>query len=145
MKSPLSQKRDCRFGKKLGQERVRSEYMKDMARARLAGVVGAASRNKNITSVYDYNSSSHRNISVKLTNGKVTGYDYESSSHFSGGSNGKLDYYDYDTSSHVQLKIDGNKFSGYDYHTSQHFSGTINSSSISIYDYETSQHYNFSV
>jgi hypothetical protein len=120
--------------------------MKDSTRARVASVVGAAFKNKDVSSVYDYASGSYKNTSVKVKDGKVSGYDYSTSSHYSGdGQRGKLDFYDYETSSHVQLNIDGEKFSGYDYHTSNHFSGTINGNSISLYDYETGQYYNFSV
>jgi hypothetical protein len=119
--------------------------MKKSTRAKVAAAVGASHKNKSISSVYDYNAGAHRNLSAKVNSGKLNGYDYGTSSHFSGGGNGKLDFYDYETSSHVQLKLEGGKFSGYDYHTSQHFSGTITNNSISLYDYETGQHYSYSV
>ncbi|GAU08884.1 hypothetical protein [Desulfoplanes formicivorans] len=119
--------------------------MKDSTRAKVAAAVGAAYKKKSVSSVYDYSTGSHKSISAKVENGTLSGFDYGSSSHFSGGSNDKLDFYDYETSSHVQLKLEGSKFSGYDYHSSNHFSGNINGSFVSIYDYETGQHYNFSV
>jgi hypothetical protein len=119
--------------------------MKESTRARVASIVGAAFKEKKINSVYDYASGKYRNTSVKVKGGKVNGYDYSSSSHYSGGGQGgKLDFYDYETSSHVQLKLDGKKYSGYDYHTGKHFSGTISGNSISLYDYETGQYYNYS-
>ena len=120
--------------------------MKEATRSKVASVIGAAFKKKNISSVYDYSSGGYKNTSAKVENGKVSGYDYSTSSHFSGGgSGGKLDFYDYETSSHVQLKLEGKKFSGYDYHTNKHFSGTISGNSISLYDYESNQYYNYSV
>lgn len=120
------------------------KIMKGTTRARVAAVVGAATKKQNVSSVYDYSTGSHRNTSVKVENGRVSGYDYNTSSHFSGASS-NLDFYDYDTSAHVQLKLNGNQFTGFDYHTGSHFSGSVNGSSISLYDYETGQYYNFSV
>ena len=119
--------------------------MKDSARARVAAIVGAASKGKNISSVYDYSSGGHRNTSVSINGGQISGFDYTTSSHFSGGGSGNLDFYDYETSKHVQLKMNGNNFDGYDYHSGRHFSGTVNSGSVSLYDYETAQHHNYSV
>lgn len=119
--------------------------MKDSTRARVAVIVGAVSKGKSISSIYDYSSGGHRNISVSIKGGKVSGYDYTTSSHFSGGGSGNLNFFDYETSKHVQLKINGNNFDGYDYHSGNHFSGTVNSGSVSLYDYETAQHYNYSV
>jgi hypothetical protein len=117
--------------------------MKDSTRARVAAAVAAAAKGKKVSSVYDYSAGQHRNASAELRNGNVKGYDYSTSSHFSGGSR-DLNFYDYETSAHVQLKLDGEKFKGYDYHTGAHFSGTVRGRSISLYDYETGQHYNFS-
>lgn len=121
--------------------------MKDSTRARVAAIVGATSKGQNVSSVYDYSSGGYRNASVSVnSNGNVDGYDYTTSSHFSGGGGqGNLDFYDYETSKHVQLKMNGNNFEGYDYHSGKHFSGSVSGSSISLYDYETGQYYNFSV
>ena len=119
--------------------------MKDSTRARVAAAVGAAVKQKRISGVFDYQSGKHRQASADVSHGKVTGFDYDSSTHFSGGGSKKLDFFDYETSSHVQLKLDGKKFSGFDYYTSSHFSGTISGNSISLYDYETGQYYNYGV
>ena len=118
--------------------------MKHELRARVASVVAAATSGANVNSVYDYSKNVHRQASVQINMGQISGYDYDTSTHFSGGGNGVLDFYDYETSKHVQLKLNGNQFSGYDYNSSSHFSGTANNRSITLYDYETSQHYNFS-
>lgn len=120
--------------------------MKDTARARVAAIVGAADLKKNISSVYDYSVSGYKSISVSLgQNGSFSGYDYSTSTHFSGSGNGSLDYYDYHTSNFLQLKLIDKKFEGYDYDSQKHFSGSINGNSISFYDYETSKFYNYSV
>ncbi len=118
--------------------------MRDSTRARVAAIVGAAEKKRGISSVYDYSSGRHRNASVEIRNGRFNGYDFSTSSHFSGGGNRSLDFFDYETSSHVQLKLDGSTFSGYDYHTGRHFSGAVAKGSISLYDYETGRYYNYS-
>lgn len=38
--------------------------MEDSTRARVAAIVGAAFKNKKVSSIYDYNMSGHKNISV---------------------------------------------------------------------------------
>ena len=120
--------------------------MKDSTRARVAAIVGAASKGQSVSTVYDCSSGGHRNTSVSISNGQVSGYDHTTSSHFSGGGgSGNLDFYDYETSKHVQLKMNGNNFDGYDYHAEKHFSGTVNGGSVTLYDYETGQHYSYSV
>ena len=117
--------------------------MKDTTRARVAAVVAAASRNRKVSSVFDYGAGSYRNASAEVRSGRVTGFDYGTSSHFTGSGSGKLDFFDYETSSHVQLKTDGDKFSGFDYHTGSHFSGTVRGNAIVVYDYGTGQHHNY--
>jgi len=118
--------------------------MKETTRARVAAAIGAASLQKDVSAVYDYSASGYKNISASVSNGSLSGYDYSTSSHFSGGG-GSLDFYDYDNSKHVQLKLNGTRFDGYDYDSQKHFSGTINGNSISLYDYETSKYYNYSI
>ncbi len=120
--------------------------MKDSTIARVAAIVGVAGKGQNVSSVYDYSAGGYRNTSVSITDGQVSGYDYTTSSHFSGGGgSGNLDFYDYETSKHVQLKMNGNSFNGYDYYSGKHFSGTVNGASVSIYDYETGKYHNYSV
>jgi hypothetical protein len=111
---------------------------------RVAAVVGAASKGKRVSSIHDYATSSDRQASAKDTNGRVSGYDYSTSTHFSGGGSNNLNFYDYETSSHVQLKLNSNTFSGYDYHRGKHFSGRVSGGSISLYDYETGQYHSYS-
>ncbi|MBH9721982.1 hypothetical protein JAO10_16720 [Burkholderia contaminans] len=119
--------------------------MKDTTRARVAAAVGAAVNGEDVTSVYDYSSGGYRSISASVGNGSLDGYDYSTSSHFTGGGGGSLDFYDYQNSKHVQLSLSGNSFDGYDYDSGKHFSGTVDGRSISIYDYETNKYYNYSV
>jgi hypothetical protein len=120
--------------------------LKDSTRARVAAIIGAASRGQSVSSVYDYSSGDHRNISVSINNGRVSGYDHTSSSHFMGdGGHGNLDFYDYETANNVQLKITENSFFGYDYKSGKPFSGTVSKDSLTLYDYETGQHYRYRV
>lgn len=120
--------------------------MKDSIRARVASIVGAAFRGEQVSSVYDYASGSYRTTLAEVTDGKVSGYDYGTSTHYSGRAHGgDLDFYDYEICSRVQLKLDGSEFSGYDYHSGNHFSGTITGKAICLHDYETGQYYNFSL
>lgn len=117
--------------------------MKESTRARVAAAVAAAAKGGKVNAVYDYSAAQYRNASADVRGGRVTGYDYSTSSHFSGGGSGKLDFYDYENAAHVQLKLEGDKFSGYDYHTQSHFSGTVRGSSISLYDYQVGGYFNF--
>lgn len=119
--------------------------MKNGTRARVAAVVAAAAQRNRVSSIFDYSSSSYRLATVSIDSGRVSGFDYSSSSHFSGSnaSNDAFDFFDYETSSHVSLKVEGSSFSGFDYHTSSHFSGRVNGRSVSLYDYGTSSYYNF--
>jgi len=119
--------------------------VKETTRARVAAVVGAAANKKKISSIYDYSASCHRSISANIAHGKVEGYDYTTSTFFSGNSNNSLDFYDYGNSKHVNLKINGEKFDGYDYDTQKHFCGTVNGKSVSLYDYDTGKYYNYSI
>ena len=117
--------------------------MKDTTRARVAAVIAAVARNRKVSAVFDYDAGSYRNASAEIRSGRVHGFDYGTSSHFSGRSPGKLDFFDYETSSHVQLKIDGDKFNGFDHYTGSHFSGSMRGSSVSVFDYGTGQHHNY--
>ena len=70
--------------------------MKESTRARVAAIVGAASSGRAISSVYDYSFGGYKTMTVSVNNGQVSGYDYGTSSHFSGGGGGgNLDFYDY--------------------------------------------------
>lgn len=119
--------------------------MKNNTRSRVAAILIAANRRKNVGSVYDYSASRYRMASARVDGGRVTGFDYDTGTHFSGGgSKQSLDFYDYETSGHVQLRFDGRNFTGYDYHTGSHFSGSISGNSVSLYDYGTGRYYSFS-
>ena len=79
--------------------------MKDSMRARVAGIVGAVSKGQPVSSIFDYSAGGYRNISVSINNGQVSGYDYSTSSHFSGGGSGNFDFFDYETSNMYTLKL----------------------------------------
>jgi hypothetical protein len=123
----------------------RGERMTDSTRARVAAAVASAAKEKTISSVYDYAGGRYRRTSASTSGSGLSGFDYDTGTHFSGGGGGRLDFFDYQNSAHVQLKLEGNQFSGFDYHTSSHFSGSVSGSAISLYDYQTGRHYSFSV
>lgn len=120
--------------------------MKNSSRARTAAIVGAASTKMKVSSIYDHGKGGYISTSVEVNGNRFNGYDYTTSSHFSGGGSENLDYYDYENSAHVSLTIDQNsQFSGYDYDTRNHFSGKVNNRSISFYDYQTRKYYSYSI
>jgi len=128
--------------------------------ARVAAIVGSAALQKVVSAIYDYSAAGHRNVAADARTGSISGYDYSTSSHFSGtgtstpggirggisgGVSGSFDIYDYQRSAHVSFRLDNSVFSGYDYSTSSHFSGSVNASAIWIYDNATGKHYIYSV
>lgn len=124
---------------------LKGSTMKQSTRAKVAAVIAAVMKGQKVSTVYDCSIGSYRNISSEVSEGRVTGYDYSTSSHFSSTSAGKLDFYDYETSTQVRLKVEGSDFLGYDCHSSQNFSGTIDGNTISLYEHETSQSYSYRV
>jgi hypothetical protein len=110
-------------------------------RACVATAALMAINGKNVSSVYDYSASEHRNVGGQITGKNVSIYDYQRSCHFSGS---LPSLYDYGTGNHVQLTVSGKSFNGYDYDTGNHFSGHVTGNSVSIYDYEDSQNYSYS-
>ncbi len=120
--------------------------MKTSTRARVVAIIGAKHREGRISSVYDYDQRKYRNDTVTIHGGQIQGFDYDTSSHFTGDERAEdLSFYDYETNNHVQLRFTGQQFSGYDYHTEQHFSGMVSGSSIALYDHEDGQYHSYSV
>lgn len=119
--------------------------MKQNVRARVASIVAAHKLNKRITSVFDQSRSAYVNLDTKMDGGVVNGFDYTSSSYFSGSNSQSLNFFNYDSGSYVDLKVSGNNYSGFDFESSCYFDVTISGNSITIFDYETSDYYNFSV
>ena len=94
------------------------------------------------SSVYDNLHSKQINISGNIDADCINIYDHERGCHIAGTLSS---LFDYGNNAHIQLKINGNQFSGYDHHTKNLFSGNINGSSISIYDHETSSRYQYDI
>jgi hypothetical protein len=117
--------------------------VKDSTRARVSAAVASAFKKARVSSVYDHQAGKHRQVSADTSQGTVSGYDHDTSTHFVGGGSSNLNFYDYETSTHVLLRLEGDKFSGYDYHTQSHFQGTVSKNSVSLYDHEKGQHYIF--
>lgn len=108
----------------------------------IAFIVGRIISAKMASHVYDYSESRHISIGGSVIDNDVNIYDYDRGCYFSG----KMpSLYDYGTGAHVQLKINGNQFSGYDYNDGHHFSGSVSGNSITIYDHGESKHFSYSI
>lgn len=94
--------------------------------------------------VYDYSTGAYRRFSGSLEPGRVNIFDHDVGAYVTGsGAAGALSLYHYGQSSHLQLRVNGNQFTGYDYGTGSHFSGQVNGSNVSLYDYGDSAYYNY--
>jgi hypothetical protein len=108
----------------------------------IAFIVGRIISAKMASHIYDYLESRYISIGGSVINNNVNIYDYDRGCYFSGII---PNLYDYGTRAHVQLKINGNQFSGYDYNDGHHFSGSISGNSITIYDYGQSKYFSYSI
>ena len=68
-------------------------------RACVAAAALMAVSGKNVSSIYDYSLSSHRNVGGQISGSGISIYDYQRSCHFSGN---LPSLYDYGNSSHVR-------------------------------------------
>ncbi|MGL5007061.1 MAG: hypothetical protein ACRC53_06760 [Plesiomonas sp.] len=120
--------------------------MQESTRARVAAIIGASACNKRVLSVYDYQAGRYKNTQVKITEGRISGYDLNTQSGFQTHNSraGKLDFYDAQTHTKVQLELSGNRFKGYDFHTGKYFHGSINGRNIGLYDTETGRQHHYS-
>lgn len=76
-----------------------------------------------------------------MNGGSVNAFDYDTGAHI-GGTLSNL--YHYGEGCHIQIKMNGDRFTGYDYGCGQSFSGSLNGNSVSLYDYQTGQYYSYS-
>lgn len=107
--------------------------MKQNVRAAVAAMALGHAGDRNISSVYDYKSGRHVNVSVTVHGDRLDGYDYEKSCHFGGT---LPSAYHYGEKAHIELKSKGGgKYSGYDYGERCHFDVTVNGKNAEIYDY----------
>lgn len=114
--------------------------MKAHTRRAIAFIAARAVNDDQRSSVYDYEERRYISFSGKFNGRSISAYDYDRRCHISGT---LPSLYDYGDSQHIQLKVNGQSFTGYDYGTSQHFSGNVNGHSISLYDFATGTHYNY--
>ncbi|REE92654.1 hypothetical protein [Cupriavidus plantarum] len=116
--------------------------MNKATRACIAYIAGRAISGGDTSHVYDYSQSRYAAFTGDIASGGVSVFDYERRCYCSGS---LTQLYDYGNRAHIDLRIDGNRFSGYDYDSRKHFEGTVTGANVSIYDYETSAYYNYSL
>jgi hypothetical protein len=108
--------------------------IKPHVRAIIAATAISHATGKKLTSIYQYGGDSgHKSMSVDISGTKVTGYDYGTSSHFTGSI---PSLYHYGEGCHVEFKDKGSgKYTGYVYGVGAHFEVTVKQKSASFYDY----------
>ncbi len=115
--------------------------MKNSTKIRIAAAVGSVANERKVQSIFDISTKCYRSTSAAFENGKLQGYDFVTSSEFSGEIQGdNIYFFDNETSSHVHLRLENRKFRGYDYLTGCSFSGSVSGGFISLRD-EFSSHY----
>ncbi|MBJ9903650.1 hypothetical protein [Acinetobacter bereziniae] len=120
--------------------------MKQYQRAALALAVLKLEKNDSVNSVYDYNQSTHPNISGHANDREIKLYDYDRGAFFDGSFNGtEFSLYDYEHCEFISLKkISDGKYEGYHYGSSSYFEITLRGNNVSFYDYGTGEFYDFS-
>jgi hypothetical protein len=116
--------------------------MQPHVRRSVAYIAARAISGSDSTAIYDYSAAKHFSFSGDVGADNVNVYDYEQRVYI-GGPLPSL--YHYGTRRHIDLRVDGEGFSGYDYDSSQHFSGTVRGNTVSLYDYEHSEYFSYTV
>lgn len=111
--------------------------MNEPARRAVAYIAGRVLSGRSSSAVYDFGCSKYFSFSGKITESKVSAYDYTEQCHIGGsGHSGSFSLYHYGAQNHISLRVSGRKFRGFDYGSGGHFSGAVNGRSISVYDYQ---------
>src|SRR5262245_7077609 len=110
--------------------------MKEEIRRAIAHAAVAQISEKPRSHVYSYDQGRH----TAFSGNGPGGYDHDAQAHVSkSGSN----LYHHGLGSHIQLKVQGQNFSGYDYESGSHFRGTVNGHSVQLYDYGEGRYFNY--
>ncbi len=104
--------------------------MEPNVKACIAFIAGRAISGKTSSSIYDYSQNKNINISGNVSQTNASVYDYDRKCHVQGSLS---NLYDHGVNGHVQLKIDGDRFSGFDYSSGTHFSGSVSGNSVSLH------------
>lgn len=101
--------------------------------------IAALSKNRIISSVYDYSRGRYCFFSNNGNNGAVNVYDQNRNSFITGN---LPTVYDYSTNSFVQINVRNGIISGFDYGTSAFFTGNVFDSMVSLF--VNGQYFNYS-
>jgi len=115
--------------------------MEDNKRVCVAAVVAAIICKKNVSAVYDYDTSRYLMFSTNRGANQISVYDYTRGGYIQ-GSNQQV--YDYITGAYVSIQVNEYSFRGYDFERGYYFNGQINNRNITFYDYEFARYYNYS-
>lgn len=116
--------------------------MKPGTRACVAYIAGRAISESSASHVYDYSQSKYIAFSGSVDGASANVYDYDRRCYCAGNLS---QLFDYGNRAYLEIRIEGDRFSGYDYDSRKHFEGTVSGASISLYDYDTSAYYSYSV
>ncbi len=117
--------------------------MKEHVRAAVAGIALCQAHGRKVSAIYDYSIRRYRTIEVSITNGQVSGYDYDIRCHVDGTI---PNLYHYGEKKHIDFKSkDGGKFEGYDYGSNRHFEVTVRGNNADVYDYGESRYFSYSI
>lgn len=112
-------------------------------RAIIAATAISHATGRDVSSIFQYgNGSGYRTVSVKISNNRVTAFDYSKSAHFTGN---LPNLYHYGERCHVQFRDEGGgKYKGFVYGVSHHFEVTVRGNRASFFDYGGSGYTEFS-
>jgi hypothetical protein len=86
-----------------------------------------------LNEIHDHSGAGRVGVTVNILEGKVVGWDYSTSSRFSGPMENI--YHEVDRS-YLHLKADGDgRYSGYDHASGSHFNVVVNGKDAAVYDH----------
>ncbi|WP_151893884.1 hypothetical protein [Patiriisocius marinistellae] len=118
--------------------------MKGNSRGSIAFIVDKLVNKGNSTTIYDNAESTYLSYNGIVEPESIDLYDYANGCYISGRkSDDMFTLFHFGEGNHIDLKIDGNKFTGFDYSSDSYFKGIIKESSISVFDYGEGTDFNY--